>query len=81
MKSDLIVIAKTKFEKSLLYQISLLLFSSIKTILIIMSLLALKNDQCQILTTIKNCRLIVLNKDNNNTKTLAKIRQDNYTYD
>ena len=81
IKSDLIVIAKTEFEKSLLYQISLLLFSSMKTILIIMSLLALKNDQCQTLTTIKNCRSIVLNEDNNNTKTLAKIRQDNYTHD
>ena len=81
MKSNLIVIAKTEFEKSLLYQISSLLFSSMKTVLIIMSLLALKNDQCQTLTTIKNCRSIVLNEDNNNIKTLAKIRQNDYTHD
>ncbi len=55
LKKNVIVIAKTKFKKSLLYQILLFMSLLSKIALIIMSLLVLKNDQYKKLKKTINC--------------------------
>ena len=62
-KMDLILIAKTGFGKSILFQAAPLMFSPCKSVLIIMPLIALKEEQCEKVTLIDNCRPIVLNGD------------------
>ena len=56
------------------------LFSVRMYILIIMSLLTLKKEQCEKMTNIKDCKSIVLNGDNNNRKTRINIEKENYTH-
>jgi len=46
-EKNVILIIKIEFEKSIIFQIALLMFISVKTALIIMSLNALKNEQCK----------------------------------
>ena len=79
-RMDLILIAKTSFGKSILFQAASLMFSPCKSVLIIMPLIALEEEQCEKLTFIKNCRPIVLNGDNNKSSTLTDIRQSCYTH-
>ena len=79
-KQNLIIIAKTKFGKNLLYQVTSFFFSVRMCILIIMSLLTLKKEQCEKMTNIKDCKLIVLNDDNNNKKTRINIEEEDYTH-
>jgi len=45
-----------------------------------MSFLVLKNDQYKKLKKIINCRLLVLKDENNNSITLKKIRNKDYTH-
>ncbi len=71
---DLIIITKTNFEKSLLFQTTLFMFNISKTILIIMLLLILKNNQCKKLNNILKCKLLMLNNNNNNLKIQNKIK-------
>ena len=80
MHDDFILIAKTKFDKNLLYQTSSLLLNAQKLTLIIMFLLILKNDQCTKLNELFNCRSFVLKKKINNKKTRERIRKKNYTH-
>ena len=79
-KQDLIIIAKTEFEKNFLYQMTLFLFSVRMCVLIIMSLLTLKKEQCEKMTNIKDYKSIVLNGDNNNKKTRIDIEEENYMH-
>ena len=79
-KQDLIIIAKTEFEKSFLYQMMSFLFLIQMCVLIIMFLLTLKKEQCEKMTNIKNCKSIVLNDDNNNKKTRIDIKEKDYTH-
>ena len=79
-KQNLIIIAKTKFEKSLLYQMTSFFFSAQMCVLIIMPLLTLKKEQCEKMTNIKDCKSIVLNGDNNNRKTRINIKEEDYTH-
>ena len=80
-RMDLILIAKTGFGKSILFQAAPLMFSPCKSVLIIMPLIALEEEQCEKFTLIDNCRPIVLNGDNNNLSTLTAIRHSRYTHD
>ena len=79
-KQDLIIIAKTEFEKSLLYQMTSFLFSARMCVLIIMPLLTLEKEQCEKMINIKDCKSIVLNDDNNNRKTRIDIGEEDYTH-
>ena len=79
-KQDLIIIAKTEFEKNLLYQMTSFLFSVRMCVLIIMPLLTLKKEQYEKMTNIKDCKSIVLNDNNNNKKTRIDIGEEDYTH-
>jgi len=68
-----ILIIKIKFEKSIIFQIALLIFISAKTALIIMSLNVLKNEQCKKLKDINDCKLFILNKDSYSSFNIALI--------
>ena len=80
MRKNLIIIARTRFEKRFFYQAFSFTFDLSKFALIIMLLLILKKNQYQILQKISNCRSIILNQNNNNRSILAIIRTNNYTY-
>ena len=79
-KQNLIIIAKTKFEKSFLYQMTSFFFTIQMCVLIIMLLLTLKKEQCEKMINIKDCKLIVLNDNNNNKKTRINIEEKDYTH-
>ena len=81
MHDNLILIAKTKFDKNLLYQASSFLLNAQKLTLIIMFLLILKNDQCIKLNELFNCRSFVLKKKINNKKIRERIQKKSYTHD
>ncbi len=76
----MILIIKIKFEKSIIFQIALLIFISVKTALIIMSLNALKNEQCEKLKDISDCKFFVLNEDNHNSFNIMLIHQESFTH-
>lgn len=80
LRKDIIVIAKTGFGKSLLYQAAPFMSSPSSTVLIIMPLLALEDDQCKKLQAIMDCRPFVLKGDTNNPSNLEKIRNGDYTH-
>jgi len=58
-KKNVILIIRIEFEKSIIFQIALLMFIFAKTALIIMSLNTLKNEQCKKLKDISDCKLFV----------------------
>jgi len=77
---DLILIAKTGFGKSIIFQAAPLMFSPVKTALIIMPLKALEEEQCRKLSKVEGCRPFVLNGDTNNPFNLLRIRQNMFTH-
>ena len=80
MHDDLILIAKTGFGKSLLYQAPPLLLGAQRLALIIMPLLALEDDQCTKLNELPNCRPFVLKGKTNNREARERIREGSYTH-
>ena len=79
-KTDLILIAKTGFGKSIVFQAVPLMFTPIKIALIIMPLNALEAEQCKKLKAIAGCRPFVLNGDSNNKSNLELIRLGSFTH-
>ena len=77
---NIIVIIKTRFEKSLAFYLISLLFALFKTILIIISLNALLDEQCVKLQRISEYRPFVLNSDNNNLVNVVVIRAGQFTH-
>ncbi len=76
----MILIIRIKFEKSIIFQIALLMFISAKTALIIMSLNALKNEQCKKLKDISDYKFFVLNKDSHSSFNITLIHQESFTH-
>ena len=64
---DIILIAKTEFDKSLLFQAAPLMFDSVRVVMIIMLLKALEKKQCEKLQRMTDSRLFILNSDSNET--------------
>lgn len=79
-EKNVILIIRIKFEKSIIFQIALLMFISAKTALIIMSLNALKNEQCKKLKDISDCKFFVLNKDSHSSFNITLIHQESFTH-
>ena len=79
-QKNLILIVKIEFDKSIIFQIASLMYAIYKMILIIMSLKALKAQQCKKLSDIEKCKSFVLNDDSNNHRNLNLIRQRNFTH-
>ncbi len=79
-KKNVILIIRIEFEKSIIFQIALLMFIFAKTALIIMSLNTLKNEQCKKLKDISDCKLFVLNEDSHSSFNIALIHQESFTH-
>ena len=79
-KKNLILIMKTNFGKSIVFQTMPFMFFDLKIALIIMSLNALMKKQYQKLNNIKNCKPIVLNNAKYTQKNLSSIRQNKFTH-
>jgi len=79
-EKNVILIIKIKFEKSIIFQITFLMFISAKTALIIMSLNALKNEQCKKLKNISDCKFFILNEDSHSSFNITLIHQESFTY-
>ena len=79
-RKDLILIAKTGFGKSIVFQAAPLMFTPVKTALIIMPLKALEEEQCRKLETISGCKPFVLDGDSNNRRNLDLIRDGGFTH-
>lgn len=80
-KENVILIVKTGFEKSIIFQATSFMYSVIKIALIIMSLKALKEEQCKKLKRIVDCVSFVLDEDSNQSYNLKRIRASVYTHD
>ena len=79
-QKDLILIAKTGFGKSIVFQAAPLMYSPIRSALIIMPLNALEEEQCKKLRAITGCKPFVLNGDSNNRSNLELIREGYFTH-
>jgi superfamily II DNA helicase RecQ len=77
---DVILIAKTGFGKSIVFQAVPFIFPTPRSALIIMPLIALEEEQCRKLRDIPDCKPFVLNGDNNNRHNLQLIRQGAFTH-
>ena len=80
MGKDLILIAKTGFGKSIIFQLLPLVFSPPRTALIIMPLNALLTEQCDKLSRITGCRPFVLNGDSETPGNIKAIREGHFTH-
>ena len=81
-RGDLIVIAKTGWGKSILFQAAPLICQQQEPgiALIIMSIRQLENEQCDRINCIENARAIVLNGDNNTQSLRRSIGNGYYTH-
>ena len=79
-REDVILVAKTGFGKSIIFQAVPLMFDNPKTALIIMPLKALEDEQCEKLSRIQGCRPFVLNGDSNSPSNQARIRAGEFTH-
>lgn len=77
---DLILIAKTGFGKSIIFQAAPLMTDIPGICIILMPLKALQNEQCEKLRSVSSASLVVLNGDNNNQVTRRKIGDGLYTH-
>ena len=81
-QKDLILIAKTEFEKSLMFNSVSFLWEGVA--LIIMSLCAIENEQVADLLKVTDharCSSVVLNADSNTSELWADIQKDCYSHD
>lgn len=79
-KSDLILIAKTGFGKSIIFQATPLLIEQPGICLILMPLKALEKEQCRKLDRIALAKPLVLDGDSNTDSNRRKIREGLYTH-
>ena len=79
-QKDVILIAKTGFGKSIVFQAVPFVFSTPRSALIIMPLIALEEEQCKKLRDIPGCKPFVLCGDSNNRYNLQQIRQGSFTH-
>ena len=79
-QEDLILIARTGFGKSLVFQAVPLMYTPVKSALIIMPLNALEEEQCEKLKLLTGCKPFVLNGDSNTRANLALIRAGTFTH-
>ena len=77
---DVILIAKTGFGKSIIFQAMPFMFSPMKIALIIMPLNALEEEQCGKLEVLTGCHPFVLNGDSNSAVNLKRIREGKFTH-
>ena len=81
-KKDLILIAKTEFEKSLIFNSISFLQEGVA--LIILPLNAIEEQQAENLLQVSNsvkCSSVILNEDSNTSKLWADIQNDCYSHD
>ena len=81
-QKDLILIAKTEFEKSLMFNSVSVLQEDV--VLIIMSLCAIENEQVADLLKVTDharCSSVVLNEDSNTSELWADIQKNCYSHD
>lgn len=79
-QTDLILIAKTGFGKSIIFQAVPLLWSEPAVCLILMPLNALQSQQLRKLESILTARPFVLIAESNNPENLRRIREGEYTH-
>lgn len=79
-RSDLILIAKTGFGKSIIFQAASLIEEQTGICLILMPLKALQDEQCEKLKHISSANPFVLNGDSNNQFNRKAIREGQYTH-
>jgi superfamily II DNA helicase RecQ len=79
-EKNAIFIIRIEFEKSIIFQITSLMFILIKTALIIMSLNALTHEQCEKLKDISDCKLFILNEDNHSSFNITLIHQESFMH-
>lgn len=77
---DTILIAKTGFGKSVVYQAPSFMYDEPKITIVIMPLKALENDQEKKLEKISGCKPFVLNGDTNTQANRVAIRECRYTH-
>jgi superfamily II DNA helicase RecQ len=80
-EKNVILIIRIEFEKSIIFQIASLMFVLVKTALIIMSLNALKHEQCEKLKDINDCKFFVLNEDSHSSFNIVLIHQESFMHD
>ena len=78
--SELILIARTGFGKSLIFQAPPLLHSPAGICMILMPLKALQNEQNEKLYRVPGARPFVLSGDNNNVRNRRAIGSGRYTH-
>ena len=64
-----------------MFQAAPLMFDPTQTTLIIMPLKALKDQQCNEIQNIKDCKPFVLNRDTNNAHNLKFVQSNQFTHD
>ena len=79
-RSDLILIAKTGYGKSIIFQSMPLLGDAPKICLIVMPLKALQDEQCNKLGRINRAKPFVLNGDSNTKQNRRAIGQGCFTH-
>lgn len=79
-RSDLILIAKTGFGKSIIFQATPLIEEQAGICLILMPLKALQDEQCEKLKHISSANPFVLNGDSNNNFNRKAIRNGRFTH-
>jgi superfamily II DNA helicase RecQ len=80
-RKDVILVAKTGFGKSLIFQAAPLILEGIHQIcLIVMPLKAIQEEQHAILSTVPGAYPIVLNGENNSKETRIDVASGKYTH-
>lgn len=79
-KEDMILIAKTGFGKSLIFQCVSLFHGSGSVCLLVIPLLALEDDQADRINQIEGCRACVLNGSTNSKQLRDEIKDGKYTH-
>ena len=79
-RQDLILIARTGFGKSIVFQAAPLLYEPSKIALIIMPLKPLEDEQCFKVAAIVRAKPFVLKGETNNPQNLRDIRDGKYTH-
>lgn len=77
---DLILIAKTGFGKSIIFQAAPLIEEPFGICLILMPLKALQNEQCEKLKQIVSVKPFILNADSNSKINRKNIKDGMYTH-
>ena len=79
-RRDLLLLAKTGFGKSLIFQLILFLSSTLGVVLTLMLLKLLQAEQSEMINCIPHGKGIILNEENNTKPVLANIATGGYTH-